>query len=136
MEKKIEEMAKDLGSAWVVDLEGNPHDLSEVLMQCDIESISEQLCEIGYRKITEGVTVLTRAELDALTEYEEKTKGEIAKEIINEISASLHDMAMSYANAGIMDYYALCDLVHHRVIEPIEKKYTDREAQNDTSGIV
>ena len=50
MNKQIEEMAKDLGGTWVVDLEGNPHDLNEVLMQCDIENISTQLCEMGYRK--------------------------------------------------------------------------------------
>ena len=52
-DKQIEEMAKDLGGTWVVDLEGNPHDLSEVLMQCDIETISEQLCEMNYRKASE-----------------------------------------------------------------------------------
>lgn len=52
-DKQIEEMAKDLGGTWVVDLEGNPHDLSEVLMQCDIETISEQLYEMNYRKASD-----------------------------------------------------------------------------------
>lgn len=52
-DKQIEEMAKDLGDTWVVDLEGNPHDLSEVLMRCDIENISEQMHEIGYRRASE-----------------------------------------------------------------------------------
>ena len=54
MEKQIDEMAKALADTWVVDLEGNPHDLSEVLMMCDIETISEQLYEQGYRKVEQG----------------------------------------------------------------------------------
>lgn len=49
-EKKIEEMARDLGSAWLIDLEGNPHDLSEVLMECDIKNIAEHLTCLGYTK--------------------------------------------------------------------------------------
>lgn len=52
-EKRIEKIAKDLGDTWVCDLEGNPHDLSEVLMQCDIEQIAEQMHGIGYRKASE-----------------------------------------------------------------------------------
>lgn len=52
-DKQIEEMAIDLSGTWVVDLEGNPHDLSEVLMQCDIESIAEQLCSLNYLKSTD-----------------------------------------------------------------------------------
>jgi 5'-deoxynucleotidase YfbR-like HD superfamily hydrolase len=52
-EKQIEEMANTLGDTWVVDLEGDPHDLSEVLMRCDIETIAEQLHDAGYRKASE-----------------------------------------------------------------------------------
>lgn len=52
--KQIEEMAKALGDAWICDLEGNPHDLCEVLMKCDIEIIAEQLYKAGYRKQSEG----------------------------------------------------------------------------------
>ena len=54
-EQQIEEMAMTLGNAWVVDLDGHPHDLSEVLMQCDVESISEQLYDSGYRKVSDIV---------------------------------------------------------------------------------
>lgn len=53
-EKQIEEIAKSIGDTWIVDLEGNPHDLSEVLMWCDIENIAEQLHNRGYRKQSEG----------------------------------------------------------------------------------
>lgn len=52
-DKQIEEMANVLGDTWVVDLEGNPHDLSEVLMQCDLENIAKQICEQGYRKASD-----------------------------------------------------------------------------------
>lgn len=54
MNERIKEMTKTIGDTWVFDLEGNPHDLSEVLMQCDIQNISEQLYEAGYRKRIKG----------------------------------------------------------------------------------
>lgn len=49
-DKQIEEMAKLLGDTWIIDLEGAPHCLSEVLMQCDIEHIAEQLYDADCRK--------------------------------------------------------------------------------------
>ena len=39
----IAKLAKDLADAWIVDFEGNPHDLSEILMFSDIANIAEQL---------------------------------------------------------------------------------------------
>ena len=71
-EKQIEEMAKDLGDTWVVDLEGNPHDLSEVLMRCDIENISEQMHEIGYRKASEVVREIIAEIEQAQTEITDR----------------------------------------------------------------
>ena len=54
MKEQIKEITKLLGDTWIVDLEGNPHDLDEILMQCDLEAIAEQLYNAGYRKQSEG----------------------------------------------------------------------------------
>lgn len=50
---------------------------------------------------------------------------EVAREIITEIDNALHNMAMEYHNAGHSEYYAVCEMVHHKVIRPIEKKYAE-----------
>lgn len=52
---------------------------------------------------------------------------EVAKEIFEEIDNALHDMAVEYANAGHPEYFAVCEMVHHKVIRPTEKKYTEGE---------
>jgi hypothetical protein len=49
----------------------------------------------------------------------------LAREIIDEMDNALHDMAMEYHNAGHPEYFAVCEMVHHKVIRPIEKKYTE-----------
>lgn len=49
---------------------------------------------------------------------------EIAKQIIADIDNRLHDMAMEYYNAGRPEYFAVCQMVYHKVIRPFEKKYT------------
>ena len=50
---------------------------------------------------------------------------EVAREIFEEIDVALHNMAMEYVGAGHMTYFAVCEMVHHKVIRPIEKKYTE-----------
>ena len=52
---------------------------------------------------------------------------EVVSELIEEIDNALHDMAMEYANAGRNEYFAVCEMVHHKVIASIEKKYTESE---------
>ena len=47
-----------------------------------------------------------------------------ASELIAEIDNALHDMATEYANSRHPDYFAVCEMVHHKVIRPIERKYT------------
>ena len=47
----------------------------------------------------------------------------VAREILEEVDNALHDMAIEYANAGHNTYFAVCEMVHHKVIRPIEKKY-------------
>ena len=51
-------------------------------------------------------------------------RSEVAKEIITEIDNRLHDMAMEYANAGHKSYFAVCEMVHHKVVRKVQKKYT------------
>ena len=48
-----------------------------------------------------------------------------ASEIIAEIDDALHDMAIEYYNAGHPEHFAVCEMVHHKVIAPFEKKYTE-----------
>ena len=49
-------------------------------------------------------------------------KSEVEK-IFAEIDNALHDMAMEYHNAGHPEYFAVCEIVHHKVVSKIEKKY-------------
>lgn len=49
-EKQIEEMVKKLGGVWIVDWDGNPHNLSENLWDDDLENIAIELYNAGYRK--------------------------------------------------------------------------------------
>ena len=67
-----------------------------------IEAIADMLIAEGYRKASD-----------------------VAREIFEEIDDALHNMAMEYANANHKDYFAVCEMVHHKVIRPIEKKYTE-----------
>ena len=46
-ENQVEKISQILSDAWVCDFEGNPHNLSEVLMDCDIKSIAQQLYDAG-----------------------------------------------------------------------------------------
>lgn len=68
-EKQIKEMTKDLGGTWVVDLAGNPHDLSEVLMQCDIGIIAEQMHELNYRKASEVAREVSKEIMKMAEQY-------------------------------------------------------------------
>lgn len=45
------------------------------------------------------------------------------EKIFEEIDHALHDMAMEYHEAGHPAYFAVCEMVHHKVMRPIEKKY-------------
>ena len=52
---------------------------------------------------------------------------EVAREIIAEIDDALHNMAVEYHTAGHPEYFAVCEMVHHKVMRPIEKKYAEEE---------
>ena len=53
-EQQIKEMKKELCDVWIVDWEGNPHNLGEKLWDDDLENIAIELYNLGYRKQSEG----------------------------------------------------------------------------------
>ena len=70
----------------------------------DAVRFAENLYNAGYRKASE-----------------------VAREIIAEIDDALHNMAVEYHTAGHPEYFAVCEMVHHKVMRPIEKKYAEEE---------
>jgi hypothetical protein len=70
------------------------------LWEEDAQDIAKVLCSAGYRKASD-----------------------VAREILREVDNALHDMAMEYLAAGHRNYFAVCEVVHHKVVRPIEKKY-------------
>lgn len=109
-ENKMEGMAKDLGNTWVVDLEGNPHDLSEVLMQCDIEHISEQMQEMGYRKASEVALKMICKIEDIITKiynkhiFGEEDLSDVEEEAVmnfsDDISSALAELKKKYSEVA------------------------------------
>jgi DNA repair ATPase RecN len=78
----------------------------------------------------EHLAVFLEESKQAYANYEETTglkqaKQAYAKEIISEMDNRLHNMAMEYANRGHKAYFAVCEMVHHKVIRPVEKKYAE-----------
>ena len=73
----------------------------------------------GYRKVPEGAMILTRAELDALNKYQERLKGEDAREIFEEIEENSIIQCLFGSNPMVtirLDTY-----------EQFKKKYTEGE---------
>lgn len=68
----------------------------------DADRIAIALHEAGYRRVSE-----------------------VATEIIYEIDEALHDLAMVYHNAGLIDYFAVCEIIHNKVILPIQNKHAE-----------
>ena len=71
----------------------------------NIKEFLNNLYDAGYRKA-------------------EEVRKETAKEILDEIDNALHDLAMSYADRGHKDYFAVCEYVQLKVISKIAKKYS------------
>lgn len=65
-EKQIEEMVKELRTVWIVDWEGNPHELHEKLWDDELENIAIELYNIGYRKQSETASEIIDEIIDAL----------------------------------------------------------------------
>jgi hypothetical protein len=96
-DRQIREMAFDIIKAT------SPLGVKDLTKQFDYKTVATELYEVwGWRRASE-----------------------VARELIAEIDNALHDMAMEYYDAGHPEYFAVCEMVHHKVIAPIEKKYTE-----------
>ena len=149
MNKQIEEIAKLICTY--------PHCMHYNIIgacantECHTVDIAENLYNNGYRKASQdgaecptchgtgriGTTdwltkniskeQLAKEKAEAVAEHEAQFKRNVAREIINEIDDALHKMATEHVDAGHPIYFAICEMVHHKVIRPIEKKYTEDE---------
>lgn len=98
-EKQIEALAFDIVKAT------SPLGVKDLTKQFDYNTVATELYELyGWRKASD-----------------------VAREIIAEIDNALHDMAIEYDNAGHPEYFAVCEMVYHKVIRPVEKKYTEEK---------
>lgn len=112
-QEQIEEMVKtvvDREKNYVIgETECKKCNLNKCDLHCNIHSEISYDCETlynaGYRKA-------------------EEVRKETAKEILDEISNALHDMAMAYADKGRKDYYAVCEYVDLKIISKIIQKYS------------
>ena len=91
----------------------------------DLDALEKKLFPIGM--VDDGRYALpaksVKVAIDNLPTADVAPKSEVAREIFAEIDNALHDMAMEYADAGHKTYFAVCEMVHHKVMRPIEKKY-------------
>lgn len=87
-EKQIEEMAKDIYATGVA-IDGI--DIAYGVHDNDdhFHRMASELYEAGYRK---------------------------ANDVLERADDLLHDLAMEYAERGYMDYFCVCENVHHKVI--------------------
>lgn len=110
-EKQIEEIIGELRDVWIVDWEGNPHNLSEKLWDDDLENIAIELYNIGYRKQSEGewVDKPTQAILPQLRSEDERWCGMMKKcedcihdGICNEWAI---ECGIPFVNADLCEHY-------------------------------
>lgn len=91
------------------------HDLS------DLEDVLNVIhCGIDE---TEVIRVALK-DCEIVTPVADIVPGIDIKALFAELDETLHNVAMEYADAGHMDYFAVCENIHHKVLRPVEKKYT------------
>ena len=117
-EKQIEEMVRIMNECCNVYDEQGRH-IRNKCSDCE-EWSDDNNCCCSYN----------RKEAEALYNAGYRKASEIFLELISEIDNSLYDMAVEYHRAGHPVYFAVCEMVHHKVIAPIEKKYTKSENFN------
>ena len=75
-------------------------------------------------------TVYTSKTLNQqMNDWIKELKREEAKQILQEVDDSLNELALEYYNAGKPTYYCVCEVIHHKVISKILKKYTGEQKQ-------
>jgi hypothetical protein len=139
--EKLEEFRDPLG--WVNTKDefvcSYYHEDADVVPKSEVDRLVDKW--IGEEKLTQDEKTLRLIEVlqDEAKRYERyyfnheydkliaETKQEVAREIIREADTALHDMAHEYINAGHPEYFAVCEMVYHKVIRRIEKKYAESE---------
>lgn len=66
---------------------------------------------------------------EQLNDWIEELKREQAKQILQEADDKLNELALEYYNAGKQPYYCVCEVIHHKVISKILKKYTGEQTE-------
>lgn len=62
-----------------------------------------------------------------ITKLIEEDRTNLAKQILQEVDDKLNELALDYYNAGKPTYYCVCEVIHHKVISKILKKYTGEQ---------
>lgn len=101
----------------------------------------EKIIDDSIPKMIEGIKAQTekqKAEIERLERIcnsyalkygtvtdQQKVIDKAKAEVIKELDDGLHDVALAYYEGGQRAYFAVCEVIHHKVIRPIEKKYTE-----------
>ena len=89
-DEMIEDMTETIAETWINDLDGNPHNFSEILWECDIESIARELYNANYRKVADDEIVIKKSEYVVIPkqDWEKMNNLEIEKAIIDLVNRS------------------------------------------------
>ena len=99
------------------------------------EYISRQSIQKRMDNITNDPTcpLHIAAEIDQCIDLEPAAdvvpRREFVAQIISAIDDRLHEMAMEYANAGHMAYFAVCEMVHHKVLNKVFREYSQEHSE-------
>ena len=77
--------------------------------------------EVGDKENKERYALIIQ-KVGSLTPVE-KARQTTAEEILTEIDNALHDLGVEYANSGYMEYFAVCENIHHKIIRKIAEQY-------------
>lgn len=52
-----------------------------------------------------------------------RKSSDLAKELMEKLDSKLNELAMEYANAGHKSYFAVCEVIYHKVLKTVFKEY-------------
>lgn len=99
-----------------------------------LERLNKKKSEVAKARYTEGFNdaiMRVKSMISTAPVVDVAPKSEVVREVINEIDDRLYDMAMAYRESEHLGYYAVCEMVHHKVIRAVEKKYTGKGITNE-----
>ena len=89
-------------------------------MDCpQMNEVADYLISKGVTILPEGAIILTRAEIDALNEHNEKVKREFASEIFAEIEFEIHQLDFDREETRA--------IAIEGIIASVKKKYTEEK---------